>query len=157
MPLTLPNNYTEYVPLDVLQASQLNNDNQNNQYIADHVPSTDAQTVLASTNGNGWITTALKSVMSVNLPAGTYHITGSTVFNGTGQSVVASLGTGLSGASDRLGQSQMATANGYYLTLCPFADVTLATATTVHLRLNHTGGNNADLWGTNSISYVRVK
>lgn len=38
MSLTLPNTYTEYVPLDILQAAQLNNDNENNQYIADQFP-----------------------------------------------------------------------------------------------------------------------
>lgn len=160
MPLTLPNNYTEYVPLDTLQAAQLNNDNENNQYIADNVPALEditAATVKSSTNGNGWITSAVKSVMSVTLPAGTYLIIGSTVFNGSGQSIVASLRTSLSGSENIISQTQMATANGYYLALTPHAAVTFAAQTTVHLALNHTGGNNADLWGTNSISYIRIK
>lgn len=160
MSLTLPNTYTEYVPLDILQASQLNNDNENNQYIADNVPALSdivAGTEVTTTSGVGWITNTPKEVASVSLAAGTYFIEGSVVVNGSGQSIVVALRTGSATGTIISGSETLTTANQFYLTAQPKVTITLAVQTTIYLTANHTGGNNADLYGQNSISYVKIK
>lgn len=54
MAITLPNSYTEYVPLDTLLASQLNSDNANNAYMADNFPVTSYSTSEVETEAK-WI------------------------------------------------------------------------------------------------------